>query len=64
MENVVVTNQSDVESLANIYCAQMHNSEYHCKGYEEHHQNGTVHHNSPGTGWEQSHNNSYFADHK
>ena len=61
MENLSVRTTNDINTLVSMYQNQMTNAMHCSKGYEEHHQNGTVHHNSPGTGWEQSHNNSYFS---
>lgn len=61
MENTTIRENTDIELLIGLYKDQMHKEDYNCRGYEEHHQNGPMHYNSPGTGWEQSHNNSYFG---
>lgn len=66
MENTNVTQNNDIETLVVLYMKQAYcdgsTGSYSDgnTGHEDHHQNGPYHINNPGTGWYQTHANSYF----
>ena len=66
MENINLHQNNNIEELVAAYRNQMFvdgsRSSYTdgTTGHEDHHQNGPTHINNPGTGWYETHTDSYF----
>lgn len=65
MENLNL-NRNDIEGIIALYKNQMYSDGSRTSyydgntGHEDHHQNGPIHTNNPGTGWYETYYNSYF----
>lgn len=66
MENLNLSQNNSIEDIIALYKKQMFcdgsRSSYYDgnTGHENHHQNGPTHINNPGTGWYETHTDSYF----